>query len=82
MFALLECVCESTLSHQTASIKPVQNCGPYMPMTVLIRARPGATQFAVIKAFSDLEQIGVITSPKYTVTRKKFLVIPSPIGIL
>ena len=53
-----------------------------MPMTVLIRARPGATQFAVIKAFSDLEQIGVITSPKYTVTRKKFLVIPSPIGIL
>ena len=37
MFALLECVCEPTLSHQTASIKPLQKCGPYMPMAVLIR---------------------------------------------
>ena len=37
MFALLECVCEPTLSHQTASIKPSQKCGPYMPMAVLIR---------------------------------------------
>ena len=37
IFALLECVCEPTLSHQTASIKPLQKCGPYMPMAVLIR---------------------------------------------
>ena len=42
MFALLECVSEPTLSHQTASIKPLQKCknekcGPYMPMAVLIR---------------------------------------------
>ena len=41
MFALLECVCEPTLSHQTASIKPLQKCGPYMPMVVLIRAKTG-----------------------------------------
>ena len=39
MFALLECVCEQKLSHQTASIKPLQKGGPYMPMAVLIRAR-------------------------------------------
>ena len=37
MFALLECVCEPTLSHQKASIKPLQKCGPYMHMAVLIR---------------------------------------------
>ena len=37
MFALLGCVCEPTLSHQTASIKPLQKCGPYMPMAVLIK---------------------------------------------
>ena len=37
MFVLLECVCEPTLSHQTVSIKPLQKCGPYMPMAVLIR---------------------------------------------
>ena len=37
MFAILECVCEPTLSHQTASIKSLQKCGPYMPMAVLIR---------------------------------------------
>ena len=40
MFALLECVCEPTLSHQTASIKPLQKCGPYKPMAVLIRVNP------------------------------------------
>ena len=37
MFAPLECVCEPTLSHQTGLIKPLQKCGPYMPMAVLIR---------------------------------------------
>ena len=41
MFALLECVCEPTLSHQTASIKPLQKCGPYMSMAVLFRDNPG-----------------------------------------
>ena len=41
MFAILECVCEPTLSHQTASIKSLQKCGPYMPMAVLIRASTG-----------------------------------------
>ena len=39
MFALLECVYEPTLSHQTVSIKPLQRCGPYMPMAVLIRVK-------------------------------------------
>ena len=36
MFALLEFVCEPTLPHQTAPIKPLQKCGLYMPMAVLI----------------------------------------------
>ena len=37
IFALLQCVCEPTLSHQTVSIKFFHKCGPYMPTAVLIR---------------------------------------------
>ena len=64
MFALLECVCEPTLSHQTVSIKPLKKCGPYMPMAVLISGtvqepvhRPGiqTTQPTKIAIFPNIK---------------------------
>ena len=55
MIALLECVCEPTLSHQTASIKPLQKCGPCMPMAVLIWARSAELAKLVLKECEGIQ---------------------------
>ena len=79
MFALLGCVCEPTLSHQTASIKPLQKCGPYMSMAVLIKGNRIPKLICKINCSNSGEMIRIClycilkicskTLPRYTVAR-------------